>query len=462
MQFIDFKEKYINKNNNNYNFEYKNESTCNRDFKLISNIKCFIIPKFYILIKIHKYRNIKNIHNNLNSGLKSRPIVSNIKNVLTNLSKWISDEIKNIIISIKKEELNKNKILINKIKLNKEKIKHIHYLLHYKLHNILLLNTEDLSTTIDYLNNNNLINNDTLFISLDIVSLYPSISNKKGLEFLHKFINNFNDDSILNDFIMSSMKIILNNNFFSFNNEIFVQISGASMGSPPIPQYAIIYTIKYILHIIHIINTYCHNSNILSITSYIDDILIILNYNPYYDHTNLNNFKSFLINKINDIGELNFTCDINTMTINMLDLNLTINNNKIIYKTFYKNINKFLILPYSNYLNHNIFIGIIKGELIRLVKRNNKYSYYLIDIKNYKTKLLNRGYPKSLINKIYKSFNIKNSYFNKRKYFITKSLRYKFKNKFITTNYSNFKIRFSNLDITNINEIKKFFTNSIT
>jgi hypothetical protein len=63
--------------------------------------------------------------------------------------------------------------------------------------------------------------------------------------------------------------------------------------------------------------------------------------------------------------------------------------------TYQKAMNKYLYLPYPSHHPQHVFSGIIKGELIRYVKTNTYEKDYLKIAKQFKQRLLARGYPKS-------------------------------------------------------------------
>ena len=81
----------------------------------------------------------------------------------------------------------------------------------------------------------------TQLVSFDIVSLYSNIPHDLGLEAISFWLDKF-PELIANRynkaFITDALKIVLENNIFSFNNNYFKQIKGTAMGTKVAPTYA--------------------------------------------------------------------------------------------------------------------------------------------------------------------------------------------------------------------------------
>ena len=81
----------------------------------------------------------------------------------------------------------------------------------------------------------------TQLVSFDIVSLYSNIPHDLGLEAISFWLDKY-PELIANRynkaFITEALKIVLENNIFSFNNNYFKQIKGTAMGTKVAPTYA--------------------------------------------------------------------------------------------------------------------------------------------------------------------------------------------------------------------------------
>lgn len=81
----------------------------------------------------------------------------------------------------------------------------------------------------------------TRLISFDIVSLYSNIPHDLGLEAISFWLDKYPEliaDRFNKTFIIEALKIILENNFFSFNKDYFKQTKGTAMGTKVAPTYA--------------------------------------------------------------------------------------------------------------------------------------------------------------------------------------------------------------------------------
>ena len=136
------------------------------------------------------------------------------------------------------------------------------------------------------------------------------------------------------------MRLILQNNYFKFNNEIWKQEIGASMGSKPIPSYANIFMAKKIdgeIKKIALKYSENHDSPIKMLKRFLDDLFSI-----WYGTTK--NLHSLLLEMCKINPNIKFTmkhttnehengydkCDCPTETsIPFLDTSLSIHNGKL-------------------------------------------------------------------------------------------------------------------------------------
>ena len=82
----------------------------------------------------------------------------------------------------------------------------------------------------------------------DIKSLYTSISHELGLKAIDYWLNKHRNEvqaRFSNEFILESIKFLLTNNIFTFNNQHYKQLNGTAMGSSFASFYACL-TIGYL------------------------------------------------------------------------------------------------------------------------------------------------------------------------------------------------------------------------
>ena len=85
------------------------------------------------------------------------------------------------------------------------------------------------------------INPADILVTSDITSLYTNIPHQLGLQAVDFWITKHPDllpYRIPKSFILQAIDLILTNNFFQFNNKIFLQTSGTAMGTKMAPIYA--------------------------------------------------------------------------------------------------------------------------------------------------------------------------------------------------------------------------------
>ena len=167
---------------------------------------------FYVLPKIHKSKNIIESIKQSNSDyieieppndLKGRPIIAGCSAPTQRLSSFIEK----LLTPITKE-------LKTYIKDDWHFLRQIPQVLNY---------------------------NNTILFSIDIVSLYTSISHELGITAIKYWITKHRDlipERFTIEFIMESLKFVLNNNNFIFDGQMRHQETGTSMGTKLAPPYA--------------------------------------------------------------------------------------------------------------------------------------------------------------------------------------------------------------------------------
>ena len=83
-----------------------------------------------------------------------------------------------------------------------------------------------------------------LLVTIDVSSLYTSIIHKEGLEAMRSWMIENNISQQRAQFIKILGTLVLKNNYFEFNGEIYLQQQGTAMGTRIAPNYAIIFMHK--------------------------------------------------------------------------------------------------------------------------------------------------------------------------------------------------------------------------
>ena len=242
------------------------------------------------------------------------------------------------------------------------------------------------------------IGNDAIFASFDVVSLYTNISLELGMEAISYWLQNSRSlisERFSNDFILGSVKFVLENNFFSFENDLYVQIRGTAMGTKMAPTYAILVmgfievNMYRILKEIH--NEEISNSIKNTWLRYIDDCWIIWE-RRFGDITDFYN----VINGLND--SIKFTMESNSLALTFLDVLVYRDENKVETDIFYKPTDGFSYVPYNSAHPRHTLNNVpytLANRIVKIVSQENKKEIRLLELKD---KLLKLNYPESLIN----------------------------------------------------------------
>lgn len=312
------------------------------ELKFLKQHKKFQFPYFYILPKIHK-----------NGPLKGRPISSATCFFNTPIA-----------------------IILN------EKLKHFHM-----DNNIILHSSQDFVSKSE----NYQFEEELYFLTADVESLYPSINTK----LLISIFKNHKDLMHLTPLL----EFILDNSYTSYNNKIFKQLNGITMGTNCAVALANIYlhfTLDGIFrHHMNTNNPYCC---IIDARRYIDDIIITTT-------KDLLNKIEHLLEATKRVETLNIFLDWSKAKkeIDFLDLTMYQNqsNKKICFKIFHKSIHRFNYLDFRTYHPKHTLSGFIKGELTRYARLSSTKLHYEIIKSNFKLRLLRRNYPKKFLDKIF-------------------------------------------------------------
>ena len=85
------------------------------------------------------------------------------------------------------------------------------------------------------------IQENTILVSFDVISLYTSIPHKLGLEAIEYWLNKYPtciEQRISKEFILKAISLVLKENTVKFNKKYYKQIQGTTMGTKMAPTYA--------------------------------------------------------------------------------------------------------------------------------------------------------------------------------------------------------------------------------
>jgi hypothetical protein len=179
------------------------------------------------------------------------------------------------------------------------------------------------------------------------------------------------------------LRIIMNNNIFSFADSYWLQLSRTAMGMPIACSYATIF-------FGHHENTEIlggFHRNLLYYRRYIDDIRHIWIPSADNNTRTWERFKS----KLNSWGPLKWIVEEPSHKTHFLDLNIQLDDSSITTETYQKPMNFYLYIPPLSVHPYSCFKGLINGELRRYWIQNNPVKFQKILLK-FIQRLINRGH----------------------------------------------------------------------
>uniref|UniRef100_A0A8C5P7K0 Reverse transcriptase domain-containing protein n=1 Tax=Leptobrachium leishanense TaxID=445787 RepID=A0A8C5P7K0_9ANUR len=114
-----------------------------------------------------------------------------------------------------------------------------------------------------------------IMVTCDVNALYSSIPHLKGLSVVGEVLSQTHKipvDQI--SYILKSMEFILNNNYFKFENDFFIQRKGTAMGTKFAPSYANLYMAGWESQFVYGSHSWAQHK-ILSYRRYIDDVFFV-------------------------------------------------------------------------------------------------------------------------------------------------------------------------------------------
>ena len=117
---------------------------------------------------------------------------------------------------------------------------------HANKHPSYLQDTPDFLRVIEKRNGGPPLPPSAILVTIDVSALYTNIPQDEGLKSVQETLDERNDTNLPKEFIIKLLEVVLKNNIFEFNSELFLQLIGTAMGSKPAPSYANIFMAKQI------------------------------------------------------------------------------------------------------------------------------------------------------------------------------------------------------------------------
>ena len=325
-------------------------SKCNRLQR--KSLKCVTheltdrsLSYFYNLYKVHKPK------------LSTRPIVSSAGSIYYGISTWIDQQLRPYLP---------------------------------KVHTFI----KDSSDFIDKVSDIHLEPNDKMF-SLDVVSMYTNIQ----WEYAKPVMQHYLKDNPLCDSIISGLELIMTCNYYTYDQQIYLQILGTAMGNPLAPTYAILYLAYTEAQLFT-----RHPNQLICFLRFIDDIFIIWRSRREHDQK----LPSAFLKK----SKLDFTATEPSDIVIFLDMEVYKNaDNKLSVREYQKPGNPHLYVPSSSAHPPGQLKSIVYSQIKRLRKINTLQSDFDKSVTKFTMQLWKRNYPIEKINEhVYNAINNLNVY----------------------------------------------------
>lgn len=227
-----------------------------------------------------------------------------------------------------------------------------------------------------------------VFVTFDIVSMYPSINLQDAIETLHHHLPKLRYDY---EVWGKLLQLIMFNNYVTANGKTYRQLMGTATGTQVAPQFA---------------NLYAHykfkpaleDPTILFLDRFIDDGFMIIK---------TREDARRIMHALNQLSSLKFTYDISDQQATYLDLIIFKGNRFkdtgiLDVKVYFKPCNKLLYLPACSSHPKPMKYGIIIGEAIRTLRNCSSKSDWLAAMHFIFKGLIARGYSPTTLKKHFK------------------------------------------------------------
>ena len=232
---------------------------------------------------------------------------------------------------------------------------------------------------------------DCFLVTYDITSMYTNIRFEDILHTMNislpEWLSYGNLPSIHKDYVIKLLKIIIENNYFEFNNKVYIQTIGVGMGqitSPEVSDSTIDIKTKNIL------SKFNKKDQILFHGRYRDDGFMIFK-------NNFESIQEFFEIANNEDELLKYKFEISKEKVTFLDTEVYkgerfIEEKILDIKTYRKPTETYQYLHRSSHHPKSTFKGFIKGECTRYIRTNSTLKERKLQINFFKNKLINRSY----------------------------------------------------------------------
>jgi hypothetical protein len=205
-----------------------------------------------------------------------------------------------------------------------------------------------------------------------------TIPNAAGISALSELL--FSSGCPLASELIEALSLLLESNYFDFNDQLYLQLCGCPMGFPHSPCFASLY-----LHYHERPIARKYSALAVFFKRYLDDVLIVLRPSSGLQY-------SCMLEELNSTPGMNFTGPPPSLSVDFLDVTLSIANGSLITKTFEKKLNLHLYSAANSSQPKGVLKGIIYG-LIKNYRNHNTLRYDFLEMANkLHDRLVQRGH----------------------------------------------------------------------
>ncbi|CAJ0955360.1 unnamed protein product [Ranitomeya imitator] len=229
----------------------------------------------------------------------------------------------------------------------------------------------------------------SILVSFDVKDLYTSIPHTNGIHSTRWLLSNNNMSPDLIDFCCTLLSIVLNNNFFLFEDAFYLQTKGSAMGSNVAPPYANAYMAHYEDTLIYTNELFLNH--VLTWKRYIDDVFCIWK-------GDLDSLQTFFLFLKTAWPGLDFTMTQDSHQISFLDTLVNKDTNGNLSTDLYsKPTDRNSLLHFDSFHPPNMKKSIPKSQLNRVTRIVSDPVSKDLRISEMKSKFRERGYPSRIL-----------------------------------------------------------------
>lgn len=231
-----------------------------------------------------------------------------------------------------------------------------------------------------------------ILVSMDVTSLYTNIPQEEGIETVCNAYESYykGESPIPTQYLKRALELILQENSFQFTGKNYLQTHGTAMGTKMAVAFANIFMGKVESQILN-----QSAQKPLAWKRYIDDIFSIWNINK-------DEVTQFIELANSHHPTIKFTAEVSDTETTFLDTKVYkgerfAQKSRLDIKTHFKATETFQYTHFSSCHPPGVKKGFIKGEAFRLLRTNSSETAFKTAISQFKTNLIERGYPETLV-----------------------------------------------------------------